>query len=72
MVDFPRLESVFRESIHHRGWLWASRLVWFVCFMLFLRLHARVSIGDIILVGFFQLVLGIADKGIAGSAGLCK
>ncbi len=59
MVDFPRLESVFRESIHHRGWLWASRLVWFVSFMLFLRLHAGVSVGDIILVGFFQLVLGV-------------
>ena len=59
MFDFPRLEGVFRESIHHRGWLWASRLIWFVCFILFLRFQVKVSIGDIILVGFFQLVLGV-------------
>ena len=56
MLDWAKAESFIRKSAEQKKAVAYSRLGWFLAFMVFLLVDGGVNWGDLILVGFLQLV----------------
>ncbi len=56
MLDWAKAESFIRKSAERKKAVAYSRLGWFLVFMIFLLVASGVDWGDLILLGFLQLV----------------